>query len=65
VHRQPRLARDHVDVRGVLQRRVRELVLRIVEQALGLALPVLRGELVLGLFECLDRGRLDPSSFKM
>ena len=57
-HLQAGLARDDVDVR-ILQRRVRNLVLGIVEQLLRLAAAIFRIQVALALFEGLDRGGLD------
>ena len=59
VHREPGLARHHVDIGGVLQRGVRELVLRVVEQPIGLVAAVIGFQIGLALLEGLGAGRLD------
>jgi hypothetical protein len=59
-HRQSGFARHHVDVGGVLQRCIGELILRVVEQSLRLVAPVFGFQLGLALLEGFDGRRLNP-----
>ncbi len=60
LHGQAGFFGDHIDVGGVLQSRISQLILSIVEQAFGFDALVFGFQFRLGLFKGFHGGRLNP-----
>ena len=59
LHGQSGFLCDNINVRGILQRRVRQLILSIIEQAFGFVALVFDLQIRLGLFKSFHGRRLN------